>query len=97
LILRFKLDENADPRWREPLVEAGYTVSTIAEEDLRGADDEVVAEACHKGQRCLITADLDLGCSSTTSFGYWGGLRSERFRIAELASLLDFCTSSWLR
>jgi len=48
LILRFKLDENADPRWREPLAEAGYAVSTIAEEDLRGADDEVIAEACHR-------------------------------------------------
>ena len=58
-MLRFKLDENADPRWREPLAQAGYEVSTVVEESLRGAEDEVVAEVCQKEERCLITADLD--------------------------------------
>ena len=58
-MLRFKLDENADPRWREPLAQAGYEVSTVAEESFRGAEDEVVAEVCQKEKRCLITADLD--------------------------------------
>ncbi|HEV8717418.1 MAG TPA: DUF5615 family PIN-like protein [Candidatus Binatia bacterium] len=58
-MLRFKLDENADPRWREPLAQAGYEVSTVAEESLQGAEDEVVAKVCQKERRCLITADLD--------------------------------------
>ena len=58
-MLRFKLDENADPRWREPLVQLGYTVSTVAEESLQGAADEVLAEVCQKEELCLITADLD--------------------------------------
>jgi len=38
-MLRFKLDENADPRWREPLVEAGHDVSTAVEESLEGVGD----------------------------------------------------------
>lgn len=59
MTISFKLDENADPRWREPLVQAGYEVSTVAEETLQGAEDEVVAEVCQKEVRCLITADLD--------------------------------------
>ena len=58
-MLRFKLDENADPRWREPLAQAGYEVSTVAEESLQGAEDEVVAEACQTEERCLVTVDLD--------------------------------------
>jgi len=58
-MLRFKLDDNADPRWREPLAQVGYEVSTVAEESLQGAEDEVVAEVCQKEERCLITADLD--------------------------------------
>lgn len=57
--MHFKLDENADPRWREPLVQAGYLVSTVAEESLRGEEDEVIAEVCRKESLCLITADLD--------------------------------------
>lgn len=59
-MLRFKLDENADPRWREPLAEAGYEVSTVAEESLQGAEDGIVAEACQTEERCLITVDLDV-------------------------------------
>jgi predicted nuclease of predicted toxin-antitoxin system len=58
-MLRFKLDENADSRWREPLVQAGHAVSTVAEEALRGAEDEIVAETCQREELCLITADLD--------------------------------------
>ncbi|HEY0514814.1 MAG TPA: DUF5615 family PIN-like protein [Thermoanaerobaculia bacterium] len=57
--LRFKLDENADPRWREPLEQAGHWVSTVAEESLSGASDEILAQACSDLRLCLITADLD--------------------------------------
>ena len=57
--LRFKLDENADPRWREPLEQAGHWVSTVAEESLGGSSDDVLAETCRELGLCLITADLD--------------------------------------
>jgi predicted nuclease of predicted toxin-antitoxin system len=59
LSLWFKLDENADPRWREPLEETGYRVSTVAEESLNGAPDESLAETCRSLGLCLITVDLD--------------------------------------
>ena len=57
--LRFKLDENADPRWREPLVEAGHDVSTATEQSLQGGEDLVLAEACRAERRCLVTLDVD--------------------------------------
>ena len=58
-MLRFKLDENADPHWRAPLEQAGHEVSTVAEEHLQGADDRALAQVCKNLQYCLITADLD--------------------------------------
>jgi predicted nuclease of predicted toxin-antitoxin system len=59
LSLRFKLDENADPRWREPLEQAGHQVSTTAEESLNGRADGIVAATCQELGLCLITVDLD--------------------------------------
>ena len=56
--MRFKLDENADPRWRMPLEEAGLHVSTVAEEHLQGAKDPVIAKKCKELGLCLITVDL---------------------------------------
>ena len=58
-MLRFKLDENLDPRWREPLEKAGNEVSTIADEGLQGVDDDGLATVCRKKGVCLITPDLD--------------------------------------
>lgn len=58
-MIHFKLDENADPRWKNPLVTAGHAASTAAEESLQGADDDTVARTCRLHGLCLITADLD--------------------------------------
>jgi Domain of unknown function (DUF5615) len=38
-MVRFKFDENLDPRWRTPLEQARHQVTTVAEEGLQGADD----------------------------------------------------------
>ncbi len=56
--MQFRLDENADPRWRIPLEEAGHRVSTVADEHLKGAKDPVIARTCKHLGLCLITADL---------------------------------------
>lgn len=56
--MRFKLDENADPRWRTPLEDAGHHVSTVPEEHLQGAKDPVIARTCKDFGLCLITLDL---------------------------------------
>ncbi len=59
MTLRFKLDENADPRWRVPLEQESYEVSTVAEEGLRGTDDQTLARTCQDLGLCLVTVDLD--------------------------------------
>lgn len=57
--MHFKLDENADPRWRQPLEQTGHVISTVAEELLQGAEDAVVAQTRRRSGFCLVTADLD--------------------------------------
>lgn len=61
MTLRFKFDENLDPRWRLPLESAGARVSTVTEEGLAGADDQAVASECRRLGLCLVTADLGFG------------------------------------
>ena len=56
---RFKLDENLSAGLRDPLVQAGHEVSTVADEGLNGQKDPVVAEACQRGRFSFITADQD--------------------------------------
>lgn len=55
--MRFKLDENADPRWRTPLEADGHHVSTVTEEHLQGSEDTVIAQVCKDLDLCLITVD----------------------------------------
>ncbi len=56
--MRFKLDENADPKWRIPLEDAGHRVSTVAEEHLQGSKDTIIAKTCKDEGLCLITVDM---------------------------------------
>ncbi|HNR32017.1 MAG TPA: DUF5615 family PIN-like protein [Candidatus Hydrogenedentes bacterium] len=58
-MLRFKPDENADQRWRIPLKEAGNEVSTVAEEQLQGTDDQTLAAVCRDQGLSIVTADID--------------------------------------
>jgi predicted nuclease of predicted toxin-antitoxin system len=46
-----------------PLEQAGHDVSTVVEEGLQGADDELLARVCQNEDRCLVTADLDFAQS----------------------------------
>lgn len=57
--MHFKLDENANPRWRVILEDAGHTVSTVVEEHLQGESDNTIAAVCRSINICLITLDLD--------------------------------------
>lgn len=56
--MRFKLDENADPRWRIQLEEAGHGVWTVSEENLQGYQDRIIAQTCKDEGLCLMTVDL---------------------------------------
>ena len=53
--MHFKLDENADPRWRLPLEHAGHFVSTVSEEALSGSDDDVITKVSLQKRFALIT------------------------------------------
>lgn len=64
--MHFKFDENADPRWRVPLEEAGNTVSTVTEERLQGQADVMIAAVCRSLDMCLLTLDVDF--AQTTAY-----------------------------
>jgi predicted nuclease of predicted toxin-antitoxin system len=89
LSLRFKLDENLDPRCRLPLEEAGHQVSTVAEESLSGADDETIARTCRDLQLCLVTADLDFSQILDYPPEHYAGLVVIRHPKPTLAGLHD--------
>jgi len=64
--MRFKFDENADPRWRVPIEKAGHVVSTVTEEKLQGETDANIAAVCRSLDMCLLTLDSDF--AQTTSY-----------------------------
>ncbi len=57
--MRFKLDENLDPRLGSAFEAAGHDVDTVLAEGLSGATDDAVFEACQDAGRALVTLDLD--------------------------------------
>jgi predicted nuclease of predicted toxin-antitoxin system len=58
-VMRFKLDENLDPRFGAPLEAAGHDVASVRGQNLGGRSDEVIAAVCTAENRTLITLDLD--------------------------------------
>ncbi|MCA9418150.1 MAG: DUF5615 family PIN-like protein [Candidatus Omnitrophica bacterium] len=59
--MKLKLDENLGHRVRRLFTEAGHDVHTVFDEDLSGAPDEEIFEACVREERTLITLDHDFG------------------------------------
>jgi predicted nuclease of predicted toxin-antitoxin system len=57
--MKIKFDQNMDPRGAAILKQAGHEVLTVKEQNLIGAEDDVIAEVCQKESRCLVTLDLD--------------------------------------
>jgi len=57
--VRFKLDENLDPRLARLLAEGGREADAVREEGLGGTSDEALYRTCRREQRVLITLDLD--------------------------------------
>lgn len=57
--MRFKLDENLDPRLAPLLAEGGHSAETVLSEGLSGTSDETIYQSCCAEHRTLITLDLD--------------------------------------
>ncbi len=55
----FKIDENLPAECAVLLRGAGFGADTVAEENLEGADDTVIARSIRAEGRVLITLDLD--------------------------------------
>jgi predicted nuclease of predicted toxin-antitoxin system len=57
--MRFKLDENLDPRLASLLSEGGHDVETVLSEGMSGKSDETIYAMCQEERRTLLTLDLD--------------------------------------
>lgn len=57
--MKFKLDENLDPRLTSLFQKYAHDVETVFREGLSGSNDEAVYEACLQKTRILVTLDLD--------------------------------------
>lgn len=71
--MKFKFDQNMDPRGAAILQQARHDIFTVKEQNLTGANDEVIAEVCQTESRCLVTLDLDF--ANTILYppqDYWG-------------------------
>ena len=89
--MRFKFDENADPRWRIPLEAAGHSVSTVAEEKLQGEADATIAAVCRSLGLCLLTLDVDFAQTTRYPPANYAGiivLRHPRLTLDGMLSLV---------
>ena len=57
--MKVKLDENLGSRSIRLFEESGHEVVTVNEQDLEGANDDDLIEACRTENRVLVTLDLD--------------------------------------
>jgi predicted nuclease of predicted toxin-antitoxin system len=57
--MRFKVDENLPVEAAEQLREAGHDAMTVADQNLNGQPDRIIAEAVRNEQRTLVTLDID--------------------------------------
>jgi predicted nuclease of predicted toxin-antitoxin system len=57
--VKFKIDENLPVEAADVLNNAGFDAVTVREQNLGGADDPPVYEACRRELRTLVTLDKD--------------------------------------
>jgi len=72
--VKFKLDENLPELVRGALNELGHDAHTVAQEQLSGASDATVLQACIAEDRILITLDLDFSDIRAYAPGTYPGI-----------------------
>ena len=72
--MRAKIDENMPVDAVGLLVGAGWDTSTVHDEQLVGADDRRVIEACRHEDRVLFSLDLDFADIRTCPPEAWSGI-----------------------
>jgi predicted nuclease of predicted toxin-antitoxin system len=59
--MKFKIDENLGDLGRDLFEAAGHEVSTVVQQQMRGANDVALYETCRAAGRVLVTLDRDFG------------------------------------
>lgn len=56
--MRLKLDENLSTQAAALFRAADLDATTVPDQSLEGADDEIIADVCRREERCLVTLDM---------------------------------------
>ncbi|MEW6251875.1 MAG: DUF5615 family PIN-like protein [Planctomycetota bacterium] len=91
--MNIKLDENIPSELAEFLQRLGHSTDTVHAEGLSGRPDPEVWEAAQRGQRFLITQDLDFADIRKFQPGAHAGLLLVRLREPTLRRLIDRLTA----
>jgi len=86
--VEFKIDENLPVELAVMLKTAGYGASTVVEESISGAPDEPLAQVCVRGNRILVTLDLDFSDISTYPPADYPGFIVLRLRRQDKPSVM---------
>jgi len=89
--MRFKLDENLHPDAAEYLRQHGHDALTVADQGLRGHDDNDIAEVCRREQRALVTLDLDFSDVRIYPPADYSGLLVLRLVDQSRPAVLPYC------
>ena len=84
--MKLKLDENVPRSAADVLVAAGHDVSTVAEENLVGAEDDEVVRVAAGEDRLLVTLDRGLADARARLPGAHAGIVVLRLRDQGAAS-----------
>ena len=88
--MKFKIGENLPAEAAQILRDSGFVADTVADEDLSGSDDEVVATRSRSEDRVLVTLDLDFANIRAYPPGEHSGIIVLRVKRQDKATVLTY-------
>jgi predicted nuclease of predicted toxin-antitoxin system len=88
--VKFKIDESLPAEAAQILRDSGFVADTVADEDLSGSDDEVVATRSRSEDRVLVTLDLDFANIRAYPPGEHSGIIVLRVKRQDKATVLTY-------